>query len=319
MKHESQNDHLIDQFIKDPLYKINKDGTVYTKLTLNGQGITDDWREIGYKKKDGYVRFRYKDDFLFAHRVIYRKFKGELKSDMTVNHKNLDNSDNHPDNLELISQGDNNKKKHKKYKKSFDRNVIIAKVMKKLASSWQDFIRGEYWITDDGSEYADSNVSDKSHEYIAVEQMVNGDDLLEALQEYNAKQDPDDRFDLKEYEDWGEEYSLGASLYFGLNIPNGVGEKVVGKDKWKDLKKDPRLAYAKYYGAVHAIDNNFSAYKLTDKIIRNIQSHIEDQLVDDKNIKGDVVLEEYSTGKDATIPVNDFLNIKHVSELWRLA
>ncbi len=125
---ESRNDHLIDEFLKDPLYKVNKDGTILTKVTENGQGVSDKWREVGYEKEDGYVRFRYKGEFLFAHRVIYRKYKGKLKPHLTVNHKNLDNSDNHPGNLELMTRNENNQTKHKKYKKS----EIVRKVLAKL-------------------------------------------------------------------------------------------------------------------------------------------------------------------------------------------
>jgi hypothetical protein len=114
---ESKNDELIEQLLKDPLFKITAEGKIFSKLTLNGQGISDDWREVGYQKEDGYVRFRYKDNFLFAQRVVYRARKGELKSDHVINHIDLDNSNNHPDNLEQIIQHENNKKKHKKYKK----------------------------------------------------------------------------------------------------------------------------------------------------------------------------------------------------------
>ena len=131
-KHESRNDHLIDELLKDPLYKVTDDGKAYTKLTLNGQGVTDEWREIGYEKKDGYVRIRYKDEFLFLQRVIYRKYKGKLLPSMTINHKDLDNSNNHPDNLEMVTQNDNNQKKHKKYKKH-SREEIIRKVIEKLS------------------------------------------------------------------------------------------------------------------------------------------------------------------------------------------
>lgn len=114
---ESKNDHLIELLLKDPLYKVTKDGKIFSKLTKNGQGVSDEWRELGYRKDDGYVRIRYKDNFLFAQRVVFRAHKGELKADHTINHIDLDNSNNHPDNLEQVTQSDNNKKKHKKYKK----------------------------------------------------------------------------------------------------------------------------------------------------------------------------------------------------------
>jgi len=114
---ESKNDHLIEILIKDPLFKVTKEGKIFSKLTKNGQGVSDQWREVGYKKADGYVRFRYRGEFLFAQRVVFRAWKGKLKPDHVINHINLDNSDNHPDNLEQLIQHENNKKKHKTYKK----------------------------------------------------------------------------------------------------------------------------------------------------------------------------------------------------------
>jgi len=114
---ESKNDHLIEELIKDPLFKLTKDGKIFSKITKNGQGISKDWREVGYEKEDGYVRLRYKCEFLFIQRINYRAWKGKLKADYTINHKNLDNSDNHPDNLEQLPHCENNQKKRKKYKK----------------------------------------------------------------------------------------------------------------------------------------------------------------------------------------------------------
>ena len=127
---ESKNDDLIDILLKDPNYKINKDGTIQTRITLNGQGVGKDWRTVGYQKADGYVRFRYKGEFLFIQRVIYRAFKGPLDKTMTINHIDLDRGNNHPDNLEMITQGDNNKKKRKKYRKA----SIVQKVLNKLGA-----------------------------------------------------------------------------------------------------------------------------------------------------------------------------------------
>lgn len=131
-ENQAKKDELIDEFLKDPLYKVTPEGKIYTKLTLNGQGVSEDWREMGYKKHDGYVRCRYKDQFLFLHRIIFRKYCGPLDPNKTVNHKNLKNWDNHPKNLELITQGDNNKKKRKKYRKKSAE--IVKKVLKKLAT-----------------------------------------------------------------------------------------------------------------------------------------------------------------------------------------
>lgn len=128
---KENKDYLIDEFIKDPLYKINRDGSIQTKLTLNGQGISKEWRDMGYQKADGYVRVRYKDDFIFVHRVIFRKFKGPIKDGYTIDHKDKNRSNNDADNLVAVTQADNNKNKSKTYKKK-KASIIIEKVLNKL-------------------------------------------------------------------------------------------------------------------------------------------------------------------------------------------
>ncbi len=124
------NDHLIVELLKDPNYKITNDGKIFTKLTLNGQGISDEWREMGYKKPDGYIRIRYNDDFLFVDRVIYQKYNGDLKSDHVIDHNDRDRSNNHPSNLKMIPQSENNKNKRKKYRKSKILEKLKGKNMK---------------------------------------------------------------------------------------------------------------------------------------------------------------------------------------------
>lgn len=132
-KYSAINDHLIEELLKDPLYKIEP-GKIYTKLTLNGQGVSKDWRAMGYKKKcNGYVRIRYKDNFLFVDRIMWRKFKGPLDSKLTIDHKDRNRENNHPDNLEQKSQGENNQNKRKKYTKHKKKaSIIISKVIEKL-------------------------------------------------------------------------------------------------------------------------------------------------------------------------------------------
>ena len=48
----SKNDHLIEELIKDPLFKVDKEGKIFSKITENGQGIQDKWREVGYQKEE---------------------------------------------------------------------------------------------------------------------------------------------------------------------------------------------------------------------------------------------------------------------------
>lgn len=112
-KFESKNDELIEKFIKDPLYKITKAGDIYTLLTKNGQGISNKWRPIGNKRKDGYVRVRYQNEFLLAHRIIYRKYVGALEKEKVVDHKNGNPSDNKASNLQLINLSKSNFKRKK--------------------------------------------------------------------------------------------------------------------------------------------------------------------------------------------------------------
>ena len=129
LKKDSQNDHLIEEVIKDPLYKITKDGKIFCRLTLNGQGVTDKWRSCEYEKDDGYHRMRYKDEFLFVQRVVYRKFKGPLDPKKTIDHLDKNRSNNNPDNLVQKTQGENNKNKSKKYKKAELVKKVIAKIL----------------------------------------------------------------------------------------------------------------------------------------------------------------------------------------------
>lgn len=125
---ESKNDKIIEKLLKDDKFKINRDGQIFSKLTENGQGISDKWREVGTENSEGYLRFRYDNAFLLVHRVVFRKYNGKLESDMTINHKNGDKSVNKPENLEQVPHVENNIHKWKMKKKS-----ILAKVLVKIA------------------------------------------------------------------------------------------------------------------------------------------------------------------------------------------
>jgi hypothetical protein len=98
-------DELIDKLIDDPNYEIRPDGTIWSKAGKRS------WRKVGRPRPDGYIRFDYHDGqnyrTLRVNRVIYRKFVGELDPKLTIDHIDNNPSNNHPNNLQQISQADN--------------------------------------------------------------------------------------------------------------------------------------------------------------------------------------------------------------------
>jgi hypothetical protein len=61
---------------------------------------------------------------------MWRKFKGPLDPNKTIDHNDRDRSNNHPDNLSQVTQGENNQNKRKKYNKS--KKALMEIVMSKI-------------------------------------------------------------------------------------------------------------------------------------------------------------------------------------------
>lgn len=66
------------------------------------------WRSFPWRRAEarrgGYLQLRYgsgpRKGVAQAHRIVYRVLVGEIPAGMTINHRNGDKADNHPDNLE---------------------------------------------------------------------------------------------------------------------------------------------------------------------------------------------------------------------------
>lgn len=104
----ASNDDLITEFINSDNYIIQRDGTILTKITTNGKGIMDTWRELYIYHRDGYKFVGYKSKRLSVHRIMYAKFNGPLEKDLMINHIDGNHSNNVPENLELVTQKVNN-------------------------------------------------------------------------------------------------------------------------------------------------------------------------------------------------------------------
>lgn len=68
-----------------------------------------------FPDKDGYLKVSVTDKHKVTHneslhRVVYRAFNGEIPDGMTVDHIDKDKLNNHKDNLQLMTAGDNSVK-----------------------------------------------------------------------------------------------------------------------------------------------------------------------------------------------------------------
>ncbi len=187
--------------------------------------------------------------------------------------------------------------------------IKIVGLFYKIAT-WGDYIRGEYWIDLNGfSLFADIDIGEAGHESIAIDQMLDKDILIEGLSEESLLTEEA----IKEYED---DESGASYIFFTENIPDNIGIEAAGsKERWDDLKKDARLAYAKHEGAIAVVNENFYCWNLTNKTINAIQDFLFENY--DPLPTSDIVIEEGFSGKYARIPIKDFITIKHPGELWR--
>jgi hypothetical protein len=95
------NDWLIEQFINDPNYTIDRSGVIY-----NQKGKILGFVKEGEAKARGkkYIYIKYKGKELKAHRIVYRKFNGNLDRELVVHHRDANGLNNNCDNLELTTQ-----------------------------------------------------------------------------------------------------------------------------------------------------------------------------------------------------------------------
>lgn len=102
------NDTYIEELINNPDYDIREDGSIYTLIQRTGRkSVKNNWRKLFIDVRDGYCSIHYKYKRLQLHRIIFRKFKGKLESDLVINHLDGNPSNNHPSNLELITHSEN--------------------------------------------------------------------------------------------------------------------------------------------------------------------------------------------------------------------
>lgn len=109
---QALHDQAIEEFVNNPKYEITPEGRIYS---LKKSGRVEIGQIVKKKGRSPYVFIRVKKDGpkLAVHRIVYRKFKGPLASDLVVQHLDDNGLNNHIDNLALTTQSENNKTRFK--------------------------------------------------------------------------------------------------------------------------------------------------------------------------------------------------------------
>jgi len=107
-KNPATNDCYIKRILKDERYKVKRNGTLWTRISINGAGLMPGtvWRRCGSTDSHGYAVFKPRFDGVRTkvaiHRLIFAAFCGALDEDKVINHLDGDRMNNKPDNLELV-------------------------------------------------------------------------------------------------------------------------------------------------------------------------------------------------------------------------
>lgn len=169
-------------------------------------------------------------------------------------------------------------------------------------------IKGEYWLTDSGHQYADGDVIDQNHEMIAEGHMLDqlGNDInseewgfqtyynaknmfydaLEKPSEYLGRMD-DFVEDLKQEhgDDWWD-YADYDSYLMWLNTHNQEDDVKEIRKKWVTNEiagmKDPRTHVSKHYDWVRVQGNYIEVWKMNDLAKVRIKYQLEN-IYDEEN------------------------------------
>jgi len=218
----------------------------------------------------------------------------------------------------------------------------MLKVSKLLTSDyrgWKSWIFGEYWLHESGeAEFADGDTGDRGHEQIAVENIFNHfstqleNAFIKYFQKVKEKYPEEYPGAIEGYSNFfrgtdPDDFTLDnaemSDLYYNYHIPVTVGEEAFPPGQWDEFNKDIRLFYSKYFKAAHVINNNFSVWQLTPRMINAMQDFVlekadENGLDAENPLPGSICVDEISTNRYAELDTTEFLMAKHANQIFQV-
>jgi hypothetical protein len=101
----TRKDPIVWRLLKDPRYRVTKDGKLLTRVRPSGDRASlGPWRRAGWvsPSRGGtkvYRRVQYMGEELYEHRIIHAAVYGKLCPYRTVNHDDLNGLNNQPGNI----------------------------------------------------------------------------------------------------------------------------------------------------------------------------------------------------------------------------
>lgn len=98
--------------IQKGVVEVRSDGTVWKLRNLNRTPLKEP-RRMETQSGNGYLKVHVNADGrqfgVLAHRLVWTVLRGPIPDGMDINHKDGNRTNNHPDNLEVLTRGDNHR------------------------------------------------------------------------------------------------------------------------------------------------------------------------------------------------------------------
>lgn len=100
------------RLVAEGVIQVRPDGTIWKLKNINSMPLPAP-RRLETKVKAGYLAVRINAGsrayMLSAHRLVWTALRGPIPEGWTINHLDGVKTNNHPDNLEAVTQSDNNR------------------------------------------------------------------------------------------------------------------------------------------------------------------------------------------------------------------